>query len=95
VAFADVFRKLAINFQVLSDVLHEVRDARDYMIMDQTLAKALGQDAMLGDSQETLLKDRKFHRVFEARRTENGPRILVTGPAGVMVSGCVSQTFRC
>ena len=25
-AFADVFRELAINFQVLTDVLHEVRD---------------------------------------------------------------------
>ena len=26
-AFADVFRELAINFHVLTDVLHEVRDA--------------------------------------------------------------------
>ena len=41
----------------LSDIYHlgRAHDVRDYMITDPTLAKALGQDAMLGDSQETLL----------------------------------------
>jgi len=48
---------LAALQQQLSDIyrLGQAYDVRDYMITDQTLAKALGQDAMLGDSQETLL----------------------------------------
>jgi len=41
----------------LSDIYQLGRpcDVRDFMITDPTLAKALGQDAMLGNSEETLL----------------------------------------
>jgi len=41
----------------LSDIYQLGRpcDVRDFMITDRTLAKALGQDAMLGNSEETLL----------------------------------------
>ena len=48
---------LAALQQQLSDIYHLGRayDVRDYMITDPILAKALGQDAMLGDSEETLL----------------------------------------
>jgi len=48
---------LAALQQQLSDIYHlgQSHDVRDYMITDPTMAKALGQDAMLGDSQETLL----------------------------------------
>ena len=48
---------LAALQEHLSEIYHLERayDVRDYMITDPTLAKALGQDAMLGDSQETLL----------------------------------------
>ena len=48
---------LAALQQQLSDIYHLgwAHDVRDYMITDRTLAKALGQDAMLGDSDETLL----------------------------------------
>ncbi len=48
---------LAALQQQLSDIYHlgQPHDVRDYMITDPTMAKALGQDAMLGDSQETLL----------------------------------------
>ena len=43
--------------QQLSDIyqLGRPHDVRDFMITDPTLAKALGQDAMLGNSEETLL----------------------------------------
>ena len=43
--------------QQLSDIYHLGRshDVRDFMITDPTLAKVLGQDAMLGNSEETLL----------------------------------------
>jgi len=43
--------------QQLSDIyqLGRSHDVRDFMITDPTLAKALGQDAMLGNSEETLL----------------------------------------
>jgi hypothetical protein len=48
---------LAALQQQLSDIyrLGRAYDVRDYMITDPTLAKALGQDAMLGNSEETLL----------------------------------------
>ncbi len=48
---------LAALQQQLSDIYHlgQAHDVRDYMITDRTLAMALGQDAMLGDSDETLL----------------------------------------
>ena len=43
--------------QQLSDIyqLGRSHDVRDFMITDPTLAKVLGQDAMLGNSEETLL----------------------------------------
>jgi len=43
--------------QQLSDIYHlgQGYDVRDYLITDPTLAKALGQGAVLGDSEETLL----------------------------------------
>lgn len=43
--------------QRLSDIycLGQGYDVRDYLITDPTLAKALGQGAVLGDSEETLL----------------------------------------
>ena len=48
---------LAALQQQLSDIYHlgQSHDVRDFMITDPTMAKALGQDAMLGDSQDTLL----------------------------------------
>ncbi len=48
---------LAALQQQLSDIYHLGRDydVRDFMITDPTLAKALGQDAMLRDTEETLL----------------------------------------
>ena len=48
---------LAMLQRQLSDIYHlgQAHDVRDYMITDPSLAKALGQDSMLGDSQETLL----------------------------------------
>jgi len=48
---------LAMLQRQLSDIYHlgQAHDVRDYMITDPSLAKALGQDTMLGDSQETLL----------------------------------------
>jgi len=48
---------LAALQRQLSDIyrLGRAYDVRDYMITDPTLAKALGQDAMLGNSEETLL----------------------------------------
>lgn len=43
--------------QQLSDIYHlgQAHDVRDYLITDPTLAKALGQGTVLGDSEETLL----------------------------------------
>ena len=43
--------------QQLSDIYHlgQAHDVRDYLITDATLAKALGQGTVLGDSEETLL----------------------------------------
>jgi len=48
---------LAALQQQLSDIYHlgHAYDVRDHLITDPTLAKALGQDVMLSNNQETLL----------------------------------------
>jgi hypothetical protein len=48
---------LEVLQQQLSDIYHlgRVCDVRDYLITDPTMAQALGQGRVLGDSEETLL----------------------------------------